>query len=194
MASTDRVSARNIRRSLRGDPCPTSSRTARMLMSNVEHFGRVRSSNGFLMNIRNSISIETFGSCVEQPSLITSGRMDELFPDLLDLNCPGPAGDGCAKPIGRRMEAPRRRVPLRPPRPSTAALLSELRALMRAEFGSVVLSLRRIERHAGDQAGRRADDSEILANLLRRMTGIERTLALIEQPSAPRVSRRRPLD
>jgi hypothetical protein len=104
--------------------------------------------------------------------------MTELFPDL-DLGCPSASGDGCARPIGRRRTASPRQRPLRVPRPSMAVLLSEVRGL-RAEIGSFTVHLRRIERCGVDQAARGADDSEILANLLRRQTEIERILKLTE--------------
>jgi hypothetical protein len=65
---------------------------------------------------------------------------------------------------------------------------------MRHELGNVAMSLRKIERHADDQAARRASDSEVLHGLLRRVTSIERSLALTELSRPPRVNRRRPLD
>ena len=60
-------------------------------------------------------------------------------------------------------------------------MLGELRRLQ-AEVGGFAVQLRRIERCGVNAAARRADDSEILANLLRRQTAIERALGLVEQP------------
>jgi hypothetical protein len=47
-------------------------------------------------------------------------------------------------------------------------------------LGGLSRSLRRIERHAGEQEARRAHDSENLHGLLRRVAGIERILAVTE--------------
>jgi hypothetical protein len=119
----------------------------------------------------------------------------ELFADL-DLGR-SPPGDGSSvSPIGRRDTTGRRRrqVRVRARRPSTAVVLAELRALMRHEFGNLVVRLRRIERAIGVQGERRTSDSETLNRLLHKLTAVERQLGLIEPPKASRVSRRRPLD
>jgi len=110
----------------------------------------------------------------------------DLFPDrALDPGERPPSRGGGARPIGRwRTVRPRLARPVRARRPSTAAMLAELRHLVRDELGAVVLQLRRIEQRA---------DSENIARLLRRLTAVERCLQLIEPTPAPRVSRRRPL-
>jgi hypothetical protein len=73
-----------------------------------------------------------------------------------------------------------------------AVLLRNLRREIVDELGALSRALRRIEQHAGEQAARRANDSENLRGLLKRVASIERALALTELSKPLRVSRRRP--
>ena len=59
-------------------------------------------------------------------------------------------------------------------------MLREFRAQMLDELGALARSLRRIEQQAGEQAARRAGDSENLHGLLKRVASIERILAVTE--------------
>ena len=98
----------------------------------------------------------------------------ELFDDL---EVAGANGTGCAKPIGRRGGS-RPRAPHRPRTrpPSTAVLLRSLRAEIVDALDTLARSLRRMEQLAGEQAARRAGDSENLHGLLRRVVDRARLL------------------
>jgi hypothetical protein len=97
-------------------------------------------------------------------------RQIDLFP-LIELGDRRlvVGGDGCVKPIGRFDRGRRRRHASRPGIPGQ---LLELRTLRQA----------------------RRNEHESLPAVLRRVTDIERHLALVETPQMPRLSRRRPLD
>jgi hypothetical protein len=71
----------------------------------------------------------------------------ELFPEL-DIGLGRGRGAGCARPIGRRTSQRRRMLRTRPRRPSTPAILSQIRTLMQDDIGNVTATLRRIERGA----------------------------------------------
>jgi len=72
-------------------------------------------------------------------SPVLDGVNFELFDDV-DLGNRRAPGDGCARPIGRsRAGRRRRRAPSHPRRASTAAMLAELRSLLRAEHGAMIL-------------------------------------------------------
>jgi hypothetical protein len=114
--------------------------------------------------------------------------------DLFDLEVARPSpGEGCAQPIGRL--GGRRRAPHRPRvrPPSTAVVLREFRIQMLDELGALSRTLRRMEHLAGEQAARRASDSENLHGLLKRVASIERALELTQLSQPARASRRRPL-
>jgi hypothetical protein len=119
-------------------------------------------------------------------------RQIDLFAEF-DAGLGRERGNGCAKPIGRRTGTRRRVLHARPRRPSPAAVLSEIRSLLRSEFGNVTVSLRRLERGARTQLDIQSVISDQLANMLTRLVKIERHLELVETPQAPRISRRRPL-
>jgi hypothetical protein len=70
-------------------------------------------------------------------------RQIDLFAEF-DAGLGRERGSGCAKPIGRRTGTRRRILHARPRRPPPAAVLSEIRSLLRSQFGNVALSLRRI--------------------------------------------------
>jgi hypothetical protein len=121
-------------------------------------------------------------------------RSLELFPDT-DLGDRREPGGGCARPIGRRPngQARRPRV-IRARRPSTAALLAEVRSLLHHELGNVGLSLRRIERGGRMQLEFQEVTNDALERVLLRLVRLERAAGVVEQPAAPRTDRRRPLD
>jgi bifunctional non-homologous end joining protein LigD len=74
-------------------------------------------------------------------------RQTDLFPEF-DAGLGRERGSGCAKPIGKRTR-PRRRVHrARARRPSTVAILSEVRSLLQDGLGDIAASLRRVERGA----------------------------------------------
>ena len=114
-----------------------------------------------------------------------------LFPDVvLDARSPGP--DACLAPIGRvRIRRPRI---VRPRRPSTAAVLSEIRSFMRDELGNVSATLRRIEHGTRTQLDFQTVTNDQLERVLVRLVRLERALGVVEQPQTPHVRRRRPLD
>jgi hypothetical protein len=91
---------------------------------------------------------------------------------------------GCSKPIGRRDRDRRRRHANRLGIPGQ---LLELRALLERQHAELLLELRTLRQV-------RRNEHESLPAVLRRVTDIERHLALVESPTMPRVSRRRPLD
>jgi hypothetical protein len=117
-----------------------------------------------------------------------------LFPDgALDARSRGP--DACVAPIGRYGIGHRRRArSARPRRPSTAAVLSEIRSFMRDELGNVSATLRRIERGARAQLDVQSVTNDQLERVLIRLVRLERALGVIEQPQTPHVRRRRPSD
>jgi hypothetical protein len=99
-----------------------------------------------------------------------------------------------ARPIGRRTSA-RRRIPRTGPRrPSTTALLSEIRSLLHHELGNVAASLRRIERGARVQLDIQSVTADQLELVLARLVKLERAVGVVEQPKAPRISRHRLLE
>jgi hypothetical protein len=89
------------------------------------------------------------------------------------------------------------------PAPAPAGVPGELRPLLAkierqvgdvaVELGRGVSTVKKLERAFGDQGERRASDSELLELLVRKVTGLERRLEVIEPTKAPRPSRRRPL-
>jgi len=108
----------------------------------------------------------------------------ELFPDLVPSV---PAnGDGCTKPIGRRTRGRRRGSA---PRKSAAIAgqLLELRRLVEQQHTELLDELRALRRQ-------RRSEHESIPAVLRRITEIERHLRLVETPTMPRITRRRPLD
>jgi hypothetical protein len=102
-------------------------------------------------------------------------------------------GAGCIRPIGRRTSTLRRVLRARPRRPSTAAMLGEIRALLQDELGNICVALRRIDRGALTQLQFQEVTNDQLGRVLERLVRIERHLDLVESPEAPRISRRRPL-
>jgi hypothetical protein len=80
----------------------------------------------------------------------------------------------------------------RPRRPSTAALLAELRGLVRDGLGDVSATLRRIERGAFTQLQFQSVTADQLERVLVRLVRLERSLGVVEQPEAPRPTRARP--
>jgi hypothetical protein len=75
-----------------------------------------------------------------------------------------------------------------PRKPSAiAGQLLELRRLVETQHEAVMDELRMLRQQ-------RRDAGEIPAALLRRVGQIERHLRLVESPTMPRLSRRRPLD
>ena len=73
-------------------------------------------------------------------------------------------------------------------------MLSEIRSLLRSEFGNVSLSLRRIERGARAQLDVQSVTNDQLERVLIRLVRLERALAVVEQPHTPHVRRLRPSD
>lgn len=120
-------------------------------------------------------------------------RQIDLFAEF-DAGLGRERGNGCAKPIGRRTSTRRRALHARPRRLSPAAVLSEIRSLLRSEFGNVSLSLRRIERGARAQLDVQSVTNDQLERVFIRLVRLERALGVVEQPQTPHVRRRRPLD
>jgi hypothetical protein len=106
----------------------------------------------------------------------------ELFPSL-DFSSHR-ARSGCAKPIGRHARGRRRR---HASRPGILGQLLELRRVIEQQHAELMDELRTLH-----QA--RRIEHESLPAVLRRVTDIERHLRLVEVPTMPRLSRRRPLD
>ena len=108
----------------------------------------------------------------------------ELFPDLVP-SVPA-SSDGCTKPIGRRTRGRRRGSA---PRKSAAIAgqLLELRRLVEQQHAELLDELRALRRQ-------RRSEQESIPAALRRITEIERHLRLVETPTMPRITRRRPLD
>jgi hypothetical protein len=73
-------------------------------------------------------------------------------------------------------------------------VLSEIRSLLRSQFGNVSLSLRRIERGARAQLDVQSVTNNQLERVLIRLVRLERALGVVEQPQTPHVRRRRPSD
>ena len=97
-------------------------------------------------------------------------------------------GDGCAKPIGRRAAGRRRRAPSGPRKSAAVAgQLLELRRLIEQQHAELLDELRALRRQ-------RRSEHESVPAVLRRITEIERHLRLVETPTMPRITRRRPLD
>jgi hypothetical protein len=119
-------------------------------------------------------------------------RQIDLFAEF-DAGLGRERGNGCAKPIGRRTGTRRRVLHARPRRPSTAAVLAEVRSLLRSEFGNVTVSLRQLERGSHMQLDIQSVTADQLERVLVRLVKIERHVELVESPQAPRISRRRPL-
>jgi hypothetical protein len=94
--------------------------------------------------------------------------------------------DGCSKPIGRRAGGRRRRHQGRA-RSTIAGQLLELRRLVEAQHEAVIDELAALRRQ-------RRSEHESIPAVLRRITEIERHLRLVETPTMPRITRRRPLD
>jgi len=120
-------------------------------------------------------------------------RQIDLFAEF-DAGLGRERGNGCAKPIGRRTGTRLRVLHARPRRPPPAAVLSEIRSLLRSEFGNVSLSLRRIERGARAQLDVQSVTNDQLERVLIRLVRLERALAVVEQPQTPHVRRLRPSD
>ena len=82
----------------------------------------------------------------------------------------------------------------RSPRPSTAAVLAEIRSLLRDELGNISATLRRLERGALMHLDFQSVANDQLDRVLVRLVKIERAVGICEQPIAPRISRHRALD
>jgi hypothetical protein len=109
--------------------------------------------------------------------------LTELFPLDIDLGERAPGRDGCRAPIGRlRARRPRARA-----RPSTAALLLELRRLLEQQHAELMDAI-------GGFRQQRRNEHESLPAVLRRICAIERHLRLTEAPQAPQPSRRHPME
>jgi hypothetical protein len=83
---------------------------------------------------------------------------------------------------------------VRPRRPSTAAVLSEIRSFMRDELGNVSATLRRMERGTRTQLDFQTVTNDQLERVLVRLVKLERAVGVVEQPQTPHIRRRRPLD
>jgi uncharacterized protein YjbI with pentapeptide repeats len=115
----------------------------------------------------------------------------ELFPGLdFSSRC---ARSGCVKPVVRRSGSRRRIHRTRPRRPSTMAVLAEIRSLLRDELGDISATLRRLERGALMQLDIQSVTADQLERVLVRLVKLERAVGICEQPVAPRIGRRWPL-
>jgi hypothetical protein len=115
-----------------------------------------------------------------------------LFPADLDLGQSVNVSDrALAHPIGRGGR--RYRKTPRPRRPSTYAILAELRRLLTEQGGTLSRGLRQIESVALAQAESLSDIAETLERVQARLVRIERAVFLVEVPTVPKHSRRRPL-
>jgi hypothetical protein len=109
----------------------------------------------------------------------------ELFPGA-DLGANAEPNGGCRAPIGRRDHGRGRSRIIRPQRPSTVAVLRELRRLIEVQHAEVLDEIERLKRY-------RRDDDESGPAILRHVVEIRRALGLTELHIPARHSRRRPM-
>jgi hypothetical protein len=115
-----------------------------------------------------------------------------LFSDLAEVL---PSDGACARPLGRRRRAPRPQPALRrfrPPSP-TLQLLADIRREAIDGLASLRQRLDRIEAGLAGNAAATAALVDTMDQLRVRICALERSAGLIEQPAAPRASRRQPV-
>jgi hypothetical protein len=108
----------------------------------------------------------------------------ELFPDA-DLGFRRPAGDNCARPIGKRYAGRHRRADSARKSP-IARQVHELRLLIETQHAELLVELRGLRQE-------RRDEHELPSAILRRLVEIERLLRIIEPATMPRLTRRQPV-
>jgi hypothetical protein len=114
----------------------------------------------------------------------------ELFSDF-EVGDQASTGAGCRAPVGRRrvprpQPAPRR---YRAPSP-TLRLLADIRRQQRDSFTDLVRGLDEVAAEVGRNTTVIATVIETLDQLRCRLVALERDAGLVEQPQAPRASRR----
>jgi hypothetical protein len=121
--------------------------------------------------------------------------MDGLFPPDVDLGRRRSVNGGCSEPIGKVLDRARRRsYHSAPRRPTTLAVLTDIRRLLTDDLPSLRHGQSQLRQGQHAQASLLSETNDLLQHLLGRIHKLERAAGLVEEPQAPRPSRNRLFD
>jgi hypothetical protein len=119
--------------------------------------------------------------------------MNDLFPTDIDLGQRRVSNGGCAEPIGRQGRS-RRRSYRAPTRPTTLAVLTDIRRLLNSDLPSLRQGQQQLQQGQLGAASLLSETNDLLQHLLGRVSKLERAAGIVEQPQAPRPARNRLFD
>jgi hypothetical protein len=121
--------------------------------------------------------------------------MNELFPNI-DLGQRRSLNGGCAEPIGKQVRSRRRSYRARSatPRQTSLTVLVDMRRTLNADLTTLRQSQQQIRQGQQHQESQLSNIKDLLQLLLGRVSNVERTAGIVEQPQAPRPNRNKLFD
>ena len=120
--------------------------------------------------------------------------MNDLFPADVDFGQGRVVNGGCADPIGKVPGRARRRsYHSTPPRPTTIAVLTDIRRLLTDDLPTLRHGQNQLRQGQHAQVSMLSETNDLLQHLLGRVSKLERTAGLVEEPQGPHPARSRRL-
>ena len=115
--------------------------------------------------------------------------MDGLFPPDVDLGQGCAVNSGCSSPIGKGPGRPRRRsYNSAPPRPTTLAVLSDIRRLLTDDLPTLRHGQNQLRQGQHAQASLLSETNDLLNHMLGRIHKLERAAGHVEEPQGSRAA------
>jgi hypothetical protein len=121
--------------------------------------------------------------------------MNDLFPADVNFGQRRVVNGGCSEPIGKQERSRRRSYGNPSTRPTTLAVLTDIRRLLTADLPTLRHGQNQLRQGQHAQASLLSETNDLLQHMLGRIHKLERAAGLVEEPpQAPRPTRNKLFD